>query len=100
MNSPACAAFCVGPVDDGFADAGAASTGFERSESVELERVAIGEQYTYYPPKESGDDNRHFPATVEAVAKLVLVRIFMDCAPDGVLRRVSAKRLAIQESLL
>ena len=67
---------------------------------MELEQVVIGEQYTYYPPKEREDDNRHFPATVEAVAKLVRVRIFMEGAPDGVVRSVSAKRLAIQESLL
>lgn len=67
---------------------------------MELEQVQVGEQYTYYPPKEHANDNRLFPATVEAVAKRVRVRIFMEGAADGVVRSVSAKSLAIQHELL
>lgn len=60
---------------------------------MKLDEIEIGRQYTYYPPKETADDNRHFPALVEAVAKRVRVRIFMEGAEGGVLRSVSAARL-------
>jgi hypothetical protein len=67
---------------------------------MELHQVEIGKRYTYSPPKECKDDNLHFPAVVEAVAKRVRVRIFMEGKPGGVLRSVSAKRLTIQEELI
>lgn len=67
---------------------------------MEISQVEIGAQYTYYPPKEHADDNRHYPAKVEAVAKRVRVRIFMAGAEGGIVRSVSAKRLAIQGELL
>jgi len=71
-----------------------------KEKALELSEIKIGEQYVYYPPKENVDDNRHFPAKVEAVADRVRVRIFMESAPDGVLCSVSARRLEMQHELL
>lgn len=67
---------------------------------MRLDEVEIGKQYTYFPPKEREDDNRHFPAVVEAVNKRVRVRIFMEGAADGVVRSVSAARLAVHGELI
>lgn len=50
---------------------------------MELKDVVVGGCYTYYPPKEHCDDNRHFPAVVEAVGKRVRVRIFLLGAEGG-----------------
>ena len=54
---------------------------------MELQQVEIGKQYTYFPPKEHADDNRHFPALVEAIAKRVRVRIFMEARRTGLCAR-------------
>lgn len=67
---------------------------------MDLAKVQVGARYTYYPPKTTVDDNSHFPAVVDDVKKTVKVRIFMAGAPDGVVRRVSAKRLADQGELV
>ena len=67
---------------------------------MKLSEIEIGKIYTYYPPKEHMDDNRHYPAKVLSIAKLVRVRVFFMGAENGKMRSVSAKRLAAQGELL
>lgn len=66
---------------------------------MKLSEIQIGQQYTYYPPPEHSADLRHFPAIVEAIGKLVKVKVFMEGAEQGVLKHVSAKRLVTQSEL-
>ena len=62
--------------------------------------ITAGEKLVYYPPPINQDDRRHFPALVEAVTpRRVRVRIFMEGAPDGVVRSVSSKRLRRQADM-
>jgi len=42
---------------------------------MNIRDLKVGAMCVYFPPKESVDDNRHFPAEVLAVGKRVRVRI-------------------------
>lgn len=66
-----------------------------------VDNLKIGEWYSYFPPKVSEEDNRHFPALIEAIgARRVRVRILMAGAPNGVIKSVSARRLVVQGGVL
>jgi hypothetical protein len=62
-------------------------------------KIRKGDRLTYFPPKASQHDNRHYPAIVEAVRPRIRVRVFFDGAPEGVTRYVSANELAGQLDL-
>lgn len=47
---------------------------------MDLSDVQVGKTYIYYPPKETIDDNRHWPATVLEIGKRVRVRLH---SPEG-----------------
>lgn len=65
------------------------------------DELRVGGLYTYFPPPTSNADNRHWPAIVEGFSKgLVVVRVFMPGSADGVIRRVSARRLVDQRWMI
>ena len=47
------------------------------------EEIYVGQTLTYYPAKEVETDNRHFPATIEAVGSRIKCRVFMEGFPQG-----------------
>lgn len=64
------------------------------------EEIYVGQTLTYYPAKEVETDNRHFPATIEAVGSRIKCRVFMEGFPQGVVRFVAAKLLTDQPPLI
>lgn len=63
-------------------------------------QIEIGEIYTYFPKPASIGETPHFPAVVQAVGKLIKVKLYTREFPDGITRSVSAKRLEIQQEVL
>ena len=62
-----------------------------------------GQRVTYYPIRANNEDNRHFPAVVEAVkGSRCTLRVFRDDAPPpiGVVVRVHEKRVVASQSEL
>lgn len=57
-----------------------------------MKNIKVGDKLVYVP-KQNKDDNLHWPAVVEAIARRVRCRIFMENAEAGVIRYVSKKRL-------
>ena len=66
---------------------------------MDADKIEVGQRLTYYPHPQDSCDLLHFPALVEKVGKRLKVKIFMDSAPEGVTKYVSAKRLVIQNEL-
>lgn len=65
---------------------------------MKRDEISIGQYLVYYPPPADKDDNRHFPAQVEAIGKLVKVRLRGE-GVDGKTRWVAARRLIDQPEL-
>lgn len=62
---------------------------------MKLANVEVGKAYTYFP-----GEGLHFPALVEKIGqRRVRVRVFMEGAPAGVVKSVSARSLADQLDL-